>query len=640
MACPITRSLVLNFTPPSPAPANGYRVKWRVVGTTQYTTASGSFTSSPITLTGIPACENIEGTIESSCSVSSFSAPATFSANKITALVCGSNISRTSSSTVFYTYPKELIDLNGVTATTVDVQWVTNDVPNRINVYDSNNNLLVTTGWKGNASYSGPWGASLSTATSGTLTFDRTAGDGRYFTLNAEYAGSSTTTDNWQATIACGSGGGENQGGGGSGTPGYTVTPSVTSVNEGGTVNFVITTTNVANGTVLYYTMSGSVVDGDFTDNTTAGSITINNNTATISKTLKADTTTEGTETFTLSLRTGNTAGPVVFTTSTITVNDTSTTPQVVTFYNVTRCDTSDTGVIQYNGGNNLTAGVVVKSNNGNCYTIGTVSNQTSASSGVVASEESDCSTCLNNGVPVTPTYAITPSTTSVNEGGTVTFNVTTTNVGSATLYWVVNGGVGLGASDFADNTLSGNVVITNNSGSFTRTIASDSTTEGSETFTVALKTGSTSGTTVATSSTITIGDTSTTPPTTYKIGVAVNAAGTETVNCLGTDYTAYKEALTATLYDNTGVVVNATSNITVTFKTTYTPCVGSPSDNTRTVVIPAGQSSATSSTWYETTTVDCGQYGCTTEQETYSCVVSNSASYNWNSGTTTCSGS
>ena len=110
-------------------------------------------------------------------------------------------------------------------------------------------------------------------------------------------------------------------------------------------------------------------------------------------------------------------------------------------------------------------------------------------------------------------------------------------------------------------------------------------------------------------------------------------------MNCLGTDYTAYKRALTVTLYNSAGTVVNAPSNLTVTFRTTYTPCVGSPSNNTRTVVIPAGQSTATSTTWYETTTVDCGQYGCTTEQEQYSCVISNSANYNWDTGVIVCSG-
>lgn len=253
MPCPITRSLVLNFTPPTPAPANGYRVKWRVVGTTQYTTAAGPFTSSPITLTNIPACDNIEGTIESSCSTTSFSAPASFSANKITALGCGSSVSRSQTTTTFYTYPKELVDLIGVTAQTVDVQWVSNDVPNRINVYDANNTLIASTGWKGVAAYTGPWSTpsspNLNTATSGTLTFDRTLGDGRYFSINAETAGHATLEDNWQATIACTAGAGG--GGGGVGTPTYAVTPSVTSVNEGSSVVFTINTQNVIDPSIL-----------------------------------------------------------------------------------------------------------------------------------------------------------------------------------------------------------------------------------------------------------------------------------------------------------------------------------------------------------------------------------------------------
>jgi len=100
------------------------------------------------------------------------------------------------------------------------------------------------------------------------------------------------------------------------------------------------------------------------------------------------------------------------------------------------------------------------------------------------------------------PSYSIS-SAASINEGSALTVNVTTANVADATtLYWTVSN-----AGDFA--TSSGSFTITSNSGSFTVTPSADATTEGSETFEVSIRTGSTSGTVVATSSAITINDTS-----------------------------------------------------------------------------------------------------------------------------------
>ena len=69
-----------------------------------------------------------------------------------------------------------------------------------------------------------------------------------------------------------------------------------------------------------------------------------------------------------------------------------------------------------------------------------------------------------------TPTYTITPSTTEVVEGATITFNVVTQNVGTATLYYNLSG-TGITTADF-DGGLTGTVSIVNNIGSFTKTVA------------------------------------------------------------------------------------------------------------------------------------------------------------------------
>ena len=106
----------------------------------------------------------------------------------------------------------------------------------------------------------------------------------------------------------------------------------------------------------------------------------------------------------------------------------------------------------------------------------------------------------------ITLTYTITPAASSVNEGSALTFNVGGTNIINGTYYWSINNTT-TAAGDFSAST--GSFTITNNAGSFTVTAVADATTEGAQTFTVSLRTGSVSGTIVATSSTVTINDTS-----------------------------------------------------------------------------------------------------------------------------------
>jgi hypothetical protein len=102
----------------------------------------------------------------------------------------------------------------------------------------------------------------------------------------------------------------------------------------------------------------------------------------------------------------------------------------------------------------------------------------------------------------------ITPSTSSVNEGSTVTFNIAGGAI-STTLYWTLNTVSGtINTSDFTGAAVSGSF-STNGSGvgSVALTLANDGTIEWTESFQLQVRTGSTSGTILATSSTITIGD-------------------------------------------------------------------------------------------------------------------------------------
>jgi hypothetical protein len=109
------------------------------------------------------------------------------------------------------------------------------------------------------------------------------------------------------------------------------------------------------------------------------------------------------------------------------------------------------------------------------------------------------------------PIYTLAPAGyDNVNEGSAQTFNVGGTYVPAATYYWTVE----TNAGDFA--TADGTVTVSSgtggNLGSFTVTPTADATTEGAETFTVALRSGSTSGPILATSSSVTINDTSLDP--------------------------------------------------------------------------------------------------------------------------------
>jgi hypothetical protein len=112
---------------------------------------------------------------------------------------------------------------------------------------------------------------------------------------------------------------------------------------------------------------------------------------------------------------------------------------------------------------------------------------------------------------PVT-VYSATPIAFSINEGSPLTVNVSGENITDGIYYWTINSN----ASDFA--TSSGSFTITSNVGSFSVTPIADTTTEGSEVFTISIRSVSTTGTVLTTTTTITITDSSTTPNPTYSI--------------------------------------------------------------------------------------------------------------------------
>jgi hypothetical protein len=107
----------------------------------------------------------------------------------------------------------------------------------------------------------------------------------------------------------------------------YSITSNRSSVNEGNTVGFTVSTSSVPNSTVLYWTTVGNVSSADFTDSVTSGNVTIANSGAIITRTLTADSTTEGVEYFDLALRTDSISGNIVATSGNVIVVDTSLDP-------------------------------------------------------------------------------------------------------------------------------------------------------------------------------------------------------------------------------------------------------------------------------------------------------------------------
>ena len=211
--------------------------------------------------------------------------------------------------------------------------------------------------------------------------------------------------------------------------PTVAVSPSASSVNEGVSITFTVSGSNIPN-TTYYWAIQ--TIPGDFVQQ--VGSFNVVNNSGSFSVTPIADLTTEGSELFTVTVRTNSTSGTILATSPSVTVNDTSLTP---------------------------------------------------------------------------PVYVVTPAAASVNEGSAVTFNVSGSNIANGTYYWTIY----TNTTDSYDNlNQAGSLTITNNVGSFTVTPSLDISTEGPKLFTVALRTGSISGTIVAISGSVTINDTSTTP--------------------------------------------------------------------------------------------------------------------------------
>ena len=114
---------------------------------------------------------------------------------------CSSNVYVTHTGNDYYAYPTQSICSNVSSSFYLD--WVTYQRPNRISVYDANG-LVVSTGWKGDVDYPGPWGLDLHTATTGITYGTFTTVSGRYLLIEAGGGGGEYNDDACSVTLNCG----------------------------------------------------------------------------------------------------------------------------------------------------------------------------------------------------------------------------------------------------------------------------------------------------------------------------------------------------------------------------------------------------------------------------------------------------
>ena len=228
------------------------------------------------------------------------------------------------------------------------------------------------------------------------------------------------------------------------GVPIYDVTPSATSVDEGQDISFTINTEGVNAGTTLYY-------------NTEQG--------ASGTSAVGADLIAPNSGSFTI-VSAGANLGVATVTRS-ITLDGTTEGPETFRFVVLT---------------DSTTAGVVTRTDD----------------------------ITIND---VIPTYSVGISTDNVNEGSSVEFTVNTVGLASGSTLYFSTGGTAV-AADFTDNSLTGSFNIvgvgTTSAGiaTFSRSLVAEPPgSEGTENFNITIRTGSTSGTAVTTTPTITVND-------------------------------------------------------------------------------------------------------------------------------------
>ena len=367
-------------------------------------------------------------------------------------------------------------------------------------------------------------------------------------------------------------------------------------VLENSSISLTLTTTGITVNTTLYWTiLHGTSTSADFNGSTDFGSFTqftSNQQGSFTYNTTFTGNTSKTAKTYQIQIRTNSTAGPVVYTSGVftipaITVSSIGWSPVSVNegvtgiylIFQLGNCGTwsSWTFNIAYSGTavSADTTGLYSTtvrnpgvSSIGNAYEI--VNDATTEGSETLIAQLSyngfnigSAQTLTINDTSQSLTGTITPSTTNVTEGNAVTFNVTVSGSFTGTVYYTVNNVTGtMSTADFTDSLLSGSFSVTSGSGSFVKTLVADGIAEG-EAFSVSLRSVSTSGTILATTSTITVTDAAA-PAVTWSNPI-ITTTGSNATTAAGVINNYYRRYIVSFVYTRDEMrAILGTSNVTL----------------------------------------------------------------------------
>ena len=339
----------------------------------------------------------------------------------------------------------------------------------------------------------------------------------------------------------------------------YAITPSLTTINEGQVLITLVQTTNVSAGTLLYWSFSGTGITSiDFSSGGLTGSDAVAaNGQISLSHTLSPDLTTEGLETLQIKLFSDAARTKQQGTTASVKVNDTSISPppqiytitpslsslnegQVLTTLvkttNVPPATTvywrlSGTGINDADFSAGPIVGLGTVGANGQFSFAHTLANDLATEGTeslqiglyadpnfLVLLKSATVSILDTSKAPATPTYALTPSATIVNEGDDLITTVTTTNVPDGSILFYQIRGANLDPGDFASGTIAGQLLIKGGRGTFSHKMARDFRTEGDESYVIRLFSNKPGGSQLGSALSVVVRDTSLSLPVATEI--------------------------------------------------------------------------------------------------------------------------
>ena len=334
----------------------------------------------------------------------------------------------------------------------------------------------------------------------------------------------------------------------------FQILPQFVAIHEGQTLQTMVHTYGADDGSLIYWSISGSNVSAeDFSAGALTGQATIRNDASgmamiTFSHTLRQDLSTEGLETLQIKLFSDPARTLQLGSTASVKVNDTSISPPpqiytitpsllslsegqllttVVKTTNVPAGTTlywrlTGVGINDADFSAGPIVGLCTVGANGQCTFSHTLANDltTEGTESLqinlyadpafqVLLKSASVSILDTSQAPATPTYTLTPSATTLNEGDDLITTVTTTNVPDGTILFYQIRGANLDPDDFASGTISGQLLIKAGRGTVSHKMAKDFRSEGDETYLLRLFSDKPGGVPIGPSAQVVVRDTS-----------------------------------------------------------------------------------------------------------------------------------